>query len=346
MTAVLAPAPVKATRRAARLPAAAAVALTLGLVGVAVLLSLCLGTRGIAPADVWSALVAPGGSDDDVVVRDLRVPRTLLGLAVGAALGVAGVVAQGHTRNPVADPGLLGVSAGAAFAVVLGVHLSGVTSTLGYVWFAFPGALAAGVLVFALGATGRGGATPVTLALAGAGLTALLGALTTVLVLLDPQGLDAFRQWSVGSLAGRGDVVGPLAPFFVAGLVLAMANARALNALGLGADTARALGVRLLPARCVGLAGLVLLTGAAVAAAGPIAFLGLVVPHACRALVGPDHRVLVPVAALLGGAVLLVADVVGRLAAPPGELQVGVVLAGLGAPVFIAVVRRPRMALP
>jgi iron complex transport system permease protein len=328
-----------------RRPVAPAVGVALAAAVVGVVLSLCLGTRGIAPADVWAALFAPGAGDDAVVVRDLRLPRTLLGLAVGAALGVAGTLAQGHTRNPVADPGLLGVSAGAAFAVVLGVHLTGASGTLAYVWFAFPGALVAGVLVFALGATGRGGATPVTLALAGAGLTALLGALTTTVVLLDPEGLDAFRYWSVGSLSGRGEAVGPLAPFFAAGLVLALLNARALNALGLGADTARALGVDPLRARCVGLAALVLLTGAAVAAAGPIAFLGLVVPHAGRALAGPDHRVLLPVSALLGGGVLLLADVVGRLAAPPGELQVGIVLAGLGAPVFIALVRRRRMVL-
>jgi iron complex transport system permease protein len=319
-------------------------AAVLALVAVGVVLSLCVGTRTISPENVWTAIVAPTGSDDDVVVRDLRVPRTLLGLAVGAALGMAGALIQGHTRNPIADPGLLGVSAGAAFAVVLGITLFGVTHPLAYVWFSFPGALAAAVVVFVLGSTGRGAATPVTLALAGAGVTALLGALTTALVLMDPDTLDGFRFWAVGSIAGRGpDVLLQLAPFLAAGTLLALVNTRAMNLLSLGEDTARALGLGVPAARAVGVTALTLLTGAAVAAAGPIAFLGLIVPHAARALTGADYRALLPVAGLLGAFVLLVADSLGRIAAPPGELQVGIVLAGLGAPFFITLVRRRRL---
>lgn len=345
-TAVPPPVPVTATDPAARAPLRGGrrvwivMAAAVALLAVAVVLSLAVGARVIAPADVWAALVSGGSGDDGVVVRDLRVPRTLVGLVVGAALGVAGVLIQGHTRNPIADPGLLGVSAGAGFAVAAGIALTDVREPLGYVWFSFPGAFIAGTVVFVLGSTGRGAATPVTLALAGAGVAALLAGLTTALVLLDPDSLQGQRFWAVGSVAGRGmEVLLPLLPFFALGFALAVANTRALNSLVLGEDTARALGLRVPLARAVGIAAVTLLTGAAVAAAGPIGFLGLVVPHTARALVGTDHRLLVPLAALLGGGLLLACDVLGRLAAQPGELRVGVVLAGVGAPFFIALVR-------
>ncbi len=314
------------------------------LAALCALLSLAVGAQAIAPAEVWRALTAPAGSDEHVIVRTLRVPRTLVGLSVGAALGLAGALIQGHTRNPIADPGLLGVGAGAAFGVVLSIFALNLRLPGGYVWFAFAGALAASVLVFVLGSTRRGSNTPVTLALAGAAVSALLGALTSALVLLDPVALNGFRFWAVGSLAGRGtDVLVPLLPFLLLGAVLALANSRALNSLGLGEDVARSLGLHVGRARIVGVASLTLLAGAAVAAAGPIAFLGLIVPHIARAATGPDHRTLLPASALLGGSVLLLADIVGRLVAPPGELQVGIVLAAVGAPFFIHLVRRRRL---
>ncbi len=352
MTAVLTPPPHEVARGRGRMPAATAVALTLGLAGVAALLSLCLGTRGIAPADVWSALVAPTGSDDDVVVRALRLPRTVLGVVVGLALGVAGALIQGHTRNPLADPGLLGVSAGAAFAICLAVYAFGITllgaqDLTSYIWLSFAGALVATVLVVAIGAVaaGRsGGATPLALALAGAAVSAFLTAVTTALVLLDNATLDAFRFWSVGSIAGRGtDVLVPVLPFLVLGAVLALAQGPALNLLGLGDDVARGLGSRVATVRVVGVLTVTLLTGAAVAACGPISFVGLVVPHVARILTGPDHRWLVPVSGLAGAVLLLAADVVGRVVVRPGELQVGIALAVVGAPFFIALVRRRRL---
>jgi ABC-type Fe3+-siderophore transport system permease subunit len=273
------------------------------------------------------------------------VPRTALGLLVGLALGVAGALMQGHTRNPLGDPGLLGVTAGASLAVVVAIAWFGVGTPAGFVWFAFGGALAGTVLVYAIGSAGRGGATPVTLALAGAALSALLYALVRAVLVSDEQTLDSFRFWVVGSLAGRGaDVAWQVLPFIAIGLVLAVANAPALNLLGLGEDVARGLGQRVGPARVVGLTAITLLCGAATAACGPIAFVGLVVPHAVRAFTGPDHRWLIPCSGLLGAALLLTADVIGRIVARPGELQVGIVLALVGAPFFIALVRRRRTA--
>jgi iron complex transport system permease protein len=311
------------------------------LLASAVTASVAFGARSLAPPEVWAALASPGGSEADIVVRSLRLPRTVLGLVAGAALGLAGTLAQGHTRNPLADPGLLGVSAGAAFAVVLAVHALGITDPAQFVWFSLAGAVLASLAVFLIGSGGRTGATPVTLALAGAAVTALLSSLTSAVVLLDVETLDAFRFWAVGSVAGPGvDAIARLAPFLVAGAVLALANGPALNTLSLGEDVARALGQNIAAARTVGLAAVTLLTGTAVALCGPIGFVGLVAPHAMRVLVGADHRWLLPCSALAGAVLVLAADVVGRLVVRPGELQVGIVLALVGAPFFIMLLRR------
>jgi ABC-type Fe3+-siderophore transport system permease subunit len=320
--------------------------LLLVLLIAACLASIAVGTRSIGLGDVWRSLFDSGlRSEEAVIVRQLRVPRTILGLLVGLALGVSGALMQGHTRNPLGDPGLLGVTAGASLAVVASIALLDISSPSGYVWFAFLGALAGTVLVYAIGSAGRGGATPVTLALAGSALSALLYGLVRAVLVSDQQTLDSFRFWVVGSLAGRGaDVAWQVGPFVVLGLVLALANSPALNLLGLGEDIARGLGQRIWLARVVGLTAITLLCGAATAACGPIAFVGLVVPHAVRAVTGPDHRWLIPCSGLAGATLLLVADVVGRVVARPGELQVGIVLALIGAPFFIALVRRRRTA--
>jgi iron complex transport system permease protein len=323
---------------------------TLGLLALLVLVvaacaaSIAIGTRPLGPGTVWDALTDRSlRTEEAVIVWDLRVPRTVLGLLVGAALGVSGALVQGHTRNPLGDPGLLGVTAGASFAVVLAITFLGVGTPAGYVWFALAGALGGTVAVFVLGSVGRGGATPVTLALAGSALTALLFALVRAVLVTDSDSLDAFRFWVVGALAGRGaDVAWQVAPFIVAGLVLALLNAPALDLLGMGEDVARGLGQRVWPARVVGLVATTLLAGAATAACGPIAFVGLVVPHVVRAFTGPSHRWLVPCSGLLGAVLLLSADVIGRVVARPGELQVGIVLALVGSPFFVALVRRRR----
>ncbi len=329
------------TLRRRRLLVVAGLVALLALVALA---SLAVGAKQIPIGAVWDAIWSPTGTEDDIVVRSLRAPRTVLGIGVGIALGLAGALMQGHTRNPLADPGLLGVEAGAAFFVVVGIYALGVTSLFGYVWFAFAGAFAASVLVFVLGSLGRGGPTPVTLALAGVAVSVLLGALTQALLLSDLQTFDAFRFWAVGSLGGRdAEVATQVAPFLLAGLLLAMLNAPGLNLVALGEDVARALGQRVALTRWTGLVAITLLAGAAVAACGPIGFVGLVVPHVARALTGPDHRWLLPAAGLTGAVLLLTADVIGRVVVRPGELQVGIVLALVGAPFFVFLVRRRRL---
>jgi iron complex transport system permease protein len=318
-----------------------------GLVALLVLValaSLAVGAKPIPIGQVWDAIWAPTGTENDIVVRSLRAPRTVLGIGVGIALGLAGALMQGHTRNPLADPGILGVEAGAAFFVVVGIYALGVTSLFGYVWFAFAGAFTASVLVFVLASLGRGGPTPVTLALSGVAVTFLLSAMTQSLLLADLATLDVYRFWAVGSLAGRdAGVAAQVAPFLVVGLLLAVLNAPGLNLLALGEDVARALGQRVTVTRWTGLVAITLLTGSAVAACGPISFVGLVVPHVARALTGPDHRWLLPAAGLAGAVLLLAADVIGRVVVRPGELQVGIVLALVGAPFFVALVRRRRL---
>ncbi len=324
----------------------------MGLLGAAatlVLVALASAAYGSKPIPVGTVLDAffafDDGLNDHLIVRSLRVPRTLIGLGVGAALGLSGAVMQGVTRNPLAGPGILGVNAGAALAVVIAIYAFGVGSLSVYVWFAFVGAAGASVVVYTLGSLGRDGATPVKLALAGAAVSALLGALTTAVLLIDVATLDQFRFWVVGSLAGRdADILGRVTPFLVVGAVLAFGSARALNTLSLGDDVARSLGQKVGLARFAGALAVILLTGAAVAAAGPIGFVGLTVPHVARAISGPDYRWVLPYSALLAPILLLGADIIGRIVARPGELQVGIVTAVLGAPFFVVLVRRRKLA--
>jgi iron complex transport system permease protein len=318
----------------------------LALLGLVVLASLALGARDVAPGEVLDALThrVPGNTDHDVVM-DQRVPRTVVGLAAGAALGLAGTLMQGVTRNPLADPGLLGVNAGASLAVVLAITLVGVTSPGAYIWFALAGAALAAALVYGVGAIGREGATPVKLALAGTAVTAGATSLITLLLIADADTLNSYRRWSVGSLAGRGtDMLLPLAPFLAVGAVLALAAGRTLNLLALGDDVARGLGQNLHVARVVAATAIVLLAGSATALAGPIVFVGLVVPHVIRPFTGPDHRWILPFSMVLGPALLIAADVLGRLVVRPGELEAGIVVAVVGAPVLIAIVRRVKLA--
>ena len=349
--------PVRSSERAARGGAASGVLstgwtrgagllLATGVLVVVVGCSFAYGSKPIALGTVWEALSSydPDVSDH-LVIRSLRVPRTVLGLAVGAALGVAGAVMQGVTRNPLADPGILGIEAGASLAVVVGIYSFGIGSLTGYGWFAFLGAALASVVVYGLGSMGRGGATPVKLALAGAALAALLGSFTSAVLLLDVATLDQYRFWVVGSLAGRdGTIARQVLPFLLVGLVLAVGSARQLNVLALGDDVARSLGQRVHLARATAALSVILLCGAATAACGPIGFVGLTVPHVARAICGPDYRWIVPWSMVLAPMLLLGADIVGRVVARPGELQAGIVTALVGAPFFVALVRRRKLA--
>ncbi|MDP9952930.1 MULTISPECIES: iron ABC transporter permease [Streptomyces] len=338
------------TRPARWRPALLVVALAAVLV-VLCLLSLGLGALSIPPGDVIKALTGqPTGPRIEDVIWSVRVPRTVLGLAAGAALGLSGCVMQALTRNPLADPGILGVSAGAAFAIVIAAGVAGIGSLLGYIWFAFAGAMAASVVVYLLGRMGRSGSTPVKLALAGVAVTAVLSSLTSAVVLTDPAALDRFRFWSAGSLADQdASTVLRVLPFLGLGALLALASAPALNSLALGDDVAASLGRRLGFVRLQGVVAVTLLTGAAVAVIGPVVFIGLVVPHVARVLaqyagLGPDHRRLLPLSAALAAGLLLGADILGRVIARPVEVQAGIIVAFIGGPFFIALVRRRRLA--
>lgn len=313
------------------------------LVAVAVV-SLSVGARDVDLASVVGAFVDFDASSEHVIVRELRLPRLLAGIVAGAALALAGMLMQGLTRNPVADPGILGVSAGAAFCVVLAIVL-GFTDAAGYLWFALLGAGIASLLVYVLGSVGGGRGSPAQLTLAGAVMTALVTAMTMTILILDDATLDRYRFWDVGSLAGRdlGSLMAVIPVMLVGGLI-ALSMGRALNTMSMGDDLARTLGMRLLPVRAAAGIGVVLLAGSAVAIAGPIVFVGLAVPHMARALVGPDYRWIALYSLILGPILLVAADTIGRLVIRPGELQVGIVTALLGAPLFIALVRRRGLA--
>ncbi|MER5770365.1 iron chelate uptake ABC transporter family permease subunit [Streptomyces sp. NPDC001985] len=319
--------------------------LAAGLVALAAVcvLSLAVGARSIPFATVWEVLAHGRGGEESFVVRELRLPRTVLGLLAGAALGLAGALMQGLTRNPLADPGLLGVNNGAAAAVVVAISVLGLGSPVGYVWFAFLGAAVAYTAVYLLGSTGRA-ATPDRMVLAGAAVNASLVAFVSAVVIHDPATFDEFRFWAVGSLAGRDlDVAFQVGPLILLGVVIALSLARPLNALALGDETGRALGARTERTRIAGAVAIALLCGGATAVAGPIAFIGLAVPHIVRMVTGPDQRWVMAYSLVLAPVLLLGADVVGRLLAAPGELEAGIVTAFLGAPVFIALSRRRRI---
>ncbi|WP_328992139.1 iron ABC transporter permease [Kribbella sp. NBC_01245] len=325
-------------------PALALLILAL-IVAVAVLASLALGSRWLGLDAIPHALLEYSGRDSDVIVRNLRLPRTVVAVLVGLCLGIAGALMQGHTRNALAEPGIFGVSSGAALAVVIGLQVRGNTSIGTTVWFALAGALIATYVVQRL-ATRGSGASPVGLALTGAAVAAMLSAVTSAIVLLDADTLDGYRFWAVGSVADRGlDVAGQVLPFALVGLVLAMINARSLDLLALGDDVAAGLGLSIKRARFVGLAAIGLLTAAGVAACGPIGFLGLLAGHVARRLVGARNLWLIPAAGLTGAAALVTADLAGRLIGGAGEVQAGVVLGLIGAPLFILVVRRRAVAL-
>ena len=327
------------TRRAIR---AVGLLVSVLILVVVALASIAIGAKQLSLGEVWHGLFGASGTYGDVVVDD-RISRTVLGLLAGAALGLAGAVLQALTRNPLADPGLLGINAGASAAVVTAITFFGVTSLSGYVWFAFLGAAVVGAMVWFLG--GSRGATPVRLALAGTAISAALYGYLQAVMITDDAALNKMRFWTVGSLSSATDeTITQVLPFLLAGTVLALALARPLNAMEMGDDTAKALGAHLNRTRVLSMLAATVLCGAATAACGPIVFVGLMVPHVVRSFTGPDLRWILPYAAVLSPVLLLGADVLGRIVARPSELQVGIVTAILGGPVFIFLVRRRRTA--
>ena len=306
--------------------------------------SLAIGARDMPLSEVLGAFFEPNGSDDQLVVLELRLPRTVLGILVGMGLGLAGGLIQALTRNPLADPGILGVNAGASLAITIGVAFFGISSITGYIWFAFGGALIATVGVYIIGSAGRSRSVdPIRLTLAGVAVAAVLTGLTKAILLTNERAFDAFRSWDVGAIAGRDfDTISAILPFIVIGTVLALALSHSLNAVALGDDLAASLGTSVNRTRVLSILAVTLLAGAAPAAAGPIGFIGLMIPHIARWIVGPDQRWILGYSVVMSPILLLASDVIGRVVMKPGELQVGVVTAFVGAPVLIALVRRKK----
>lgn len=306
----------------------------------AIVLSIAVGARAIAPADVWGALLNPDQvTADNLVVITQRIPRTVIGIVAGAALAVAGTLMQGLTRNPLADPGILGVNAGASLAVLVAISVVGITHPEGFVWFAFIGAAVAAVVVALVGTTGNDAGSPAKLALTGAAVTAGLTSITMAILTTDVVALDTYRYWIVGGLTARGlDTVAIIALPVLLGMMLAFVSGPGLNLIALGADTAAGLGLNVSRIRGYGIASTILLCGAATAIAGPLVFIGLVIPHLLRSIMGDDYRWLMIVSVPAGATLLLIADVIGRVIV--GEVQAGVVIALLGAPMLIGLVSK------
>ena len=324
-----------------RYPAGLVTALIL-LIG-AILLSLVLGARPMSLHTAWTALTSSVPSPEHSTMWDSRVPRTLLGLLAGVAMGLSGALMQTLTRNPLADPGILGINAGGAFCVVLAVGFLGLTSPQEYIWFAFAGALIVTAMTYALARSGRGGVDPIRLVLAGASLTAVLAGAGEGLSLLAPEAFDRLQAWSVGSLdASSLDAPRIALPFLVLGGVLAFLSARGLDALALGDEAAAALGFRASRIRALATLAVALLAGSVGATVGALTFVGLMVPHLARFFVGANSARLLLMSTLLGPSLLLIADVVGRLIVP-GEMAAGVVVAFVGAPFLIDLALRPKV---
>ncbi|GAA0621554.1 FecCD family ABC transporter permease [Kribbella sandramycini] len=320
------------------------IGLLLALVLLLVLLvaSVLIGSTSISPAVVWKALFDPTADIDQFAIRDFRLPRTVAGLVVGIALGVAGALIQALTRNPLADPGILGLNAGASFAVSVAIALLGIRDIQSYMWFAFGGTLIVTLMVLALGSTRRG-QSPVMMVLAGLCVGSVLGGAGSALELTNPDAFDAMRSWNAGSVVSRPlELIWPILPFFAIGLVLAFLVSGPLNAMALGDEVAAAQGVQLVRTRILAIIALTLLSGGATAIAGPISFIGLMVPHVARWIVGPHQRWIFAYSVLLAPSLLLVSDILGRVVMRPGELPVGIVTAFVGAPVLIALVRQKK----
>nr|WP_219820192.1 iron ABC transporter permease [Pseudoclavibacter sp. RFBI5] len=317
--------------------------LAISSLGALIVVSVMIGSRDVSWADAVAALGGSTNGFDEAAVAK-RIPRTFLAVAVGAALGVSGAVMQGVTRNPLADPGILGVNMGASLAVVTGIAYFGLSSASSFIWVAISGAALAAVFVYVVGSLGRGGATPLKLALAGAATSAALASFVTAIILPRGDISQSARSWQIGGVGGgTWDSISQVLPFLIVGFLVSLASAKGLNSLALGDDLAAGLGERVALTRGAAALGAVVLCGAATAVTGPIAFVGLVVPHACRLMFGVDHRWVLPFSAVVGASLLTGADVLGRILTRPSEIDVGIITAIIGAPIFIWIVRRSKV---
>ena len=314
------------------------------LLGVCILASLAFGSRMIGWEDLLDGLFHPEVQSHEANVVRQRIVRTIFSLMCGAALGVSGSLMQSVTRNPIADPSILGVNTGASLFVVCGIAFLNISSANQYIWLAILGAILTAIFVFGIGSMGSGGATPLKLVLAGAATSAILSSLVVAVMIPRSNVMDQFRFWQVGSVgSGNWDAIQTFIPFLIVGVLIAIFTGPALNALALGDEAAKGLGVRTGTIRLVGALGGVLLCGAATALAGPIGFIGLLSTHVIRLLIGPDLRYIIPMSALSGAIILTVSDVLGRLIGSPGELEVGIVTAFVGAPILILITMKAKM---
>lgn len=302
--------------------------------------SITLGARDIPLRTILDSFFSFDHSFDHLVIQTVRLPRSLMAMAVGAALAVSGAVMQGLTRNPLAETGILGIEAGGSLAVVLTLFMFGSTSLSVYAGAAFLGAAIAAMAVYALGTLGRGGATPLNLTVAGAAMTAFIASITTSILIVSQRTLDEIRFWLAGSLSGRDfDLFLQVLPFLLSGLILAFSLGRQITTMSLGEDIAKSLGQQTLWVKLLAALSVVLLAGSSVAIAGPIGFVGLVVPHMVRFFIKTDYRWILPYTAIVGAILLLVADIAARVLLKPQELPVGVMTALMGAPVFVYLVK-------
>ncbi|MGN6712969.1 FecCD family ABC transporter permease [Anaerocolumna jejuensis] len=315
----------------------------IGLV-LSVLASLALGSRNVGLKEVLEALLHSDGASFDSLVVHERIPRTVFSIIAGASLGVSGALMQAITRNPIADPSILGVNTGASLFVVSGIAFFHINTANQYIWFALAGAAVTAVFVYRIGSMGSGGATPIKLALAGAATSAALSSLVSAVILPRTEVMNAFRFWQVGSVSGATwEGILSVSPFLVVGLVIGILLASALNALALGDDVATGLGVNTGLIRIAGALAGVLLCGATTALAGPIGFVGLMIPHTMRLICGPNMRYTVPMSAIGGAILLTVSDIIGRLIGYPGELEAGIITAFFGAPILILIAMRVKV---
>ena len=314
------------------------------LLGVCILASLAFGSRMVEWTDVLDGLFHPDVQSHEANVVRQRIVRTIFSLMCGAALGVSGALMQSVTRNPIADPSILGVNTGASLFVVCGIAFFNISSATEYIWLAIAGAIITAIFVFGIGSMGSGGATPLKLVLAGAATSAILSSLVVAVMIPRTNVMDQFRFWQVGSVgAGNWDSISLFIPFLLVGMLIAIFTAPALNALALGDDVATGLGVRTGTVRFAAAFGGVLLCGVATALAGPIGFIGLLATHLIRLVIGPDLRIVIPLSALSGAIILTISDVCGRLLGSPGELEVGIVTAFIGAPILILITMKAKM---